>query len=106
MDNAVLIQNATLADLEAMVSRAVERRLSSFAAQLMRERNAPVRRKDAASLLGVSLPTLDAYAKCGLLHARHVGGKVFFDADELARFGKPSGNISPLPSSSHSHDTP
>ncbi len=83
INNAVLIQGATLADIEAMVSRAVERRMSEFYNRVKAKQPVLVRRKDAAKMIGRSLPTIDAYAKAGILHARHIGGCVFFDEDEL-----------------------
>lgn len=81
--NAVLIQGATLADLEAMINRAVERRMESFYKKIQKKEAVLVRRKEAATLLHVSLPTLDAYARAGLLHAHRIGGRVFFDEEEV-----------------------
>ena len=83
ISNAVLIQNATLADLEAMVGRAVDRRIRDFYEKVRDRPPVLVRRKEAARMLGVSLPTLDAYGKAGILHPRHVGGRVFYVEDEL-----------------------
>ena len=81
--NAVLIQNATLSDIERMVDKAVERRMAEFYESIKDKPPVWVRRQDAAKLVGVSLPTLDAYSKAGILHPRHVGGRVFFDESEL-----------------------
>ena len=82
-NNAVLIQGATLADIEAMVNRAVERRMHDFYEQVKEKPPVLVRRKNAARMIGRSLPTIDAYAKAGILHARHIGGCVFYDESEL-----------------------
>lgn len=82
-NNAVLIQGATLADIEAMVSRAVEKRMSEFYERVKAKPPVLVRRKDAARMIGRSLPTIDAYAKAGILHARHIGGCVYYEEDEL-----------------------
>lgn len=86
LDNAVLVQGATLADIEKMVDRAIEKRMSAFYDTIREKPPVLVRRKDAAAMIGVSLPTIDGYGKAGILHARHVGGRVFFVEDELMRF--------------------
>ena len=83
ISNAVLIQGATLADIEAMVSRAVDKRMQEFYERVKAKPPVLVRRKDAARLIGRSLPTIDAYAKAGILHTRHIGGCVYFDENEL-----------------------
>ena len=81
--NAVLIQSCSLADIEAMVNRAVDKRMKDFYERIKDKPAVLVRRKDAAKMIGRSLPTIDAYAKAGILHARHIGGCVFFEEDEL-----------------------
>ena len=83
MENAVLIQNVTLADIERMINKAVERRMSEFYERIHDKPPVMVKRKDAAALLGVSLPTLDSYARIGIIHAHHIGGRVFFDDGDL-----------------------
>lgn len=83
MDNAVLIQSVSLSDIESMIDKAVERKLDDLCDRLTTKRGVLVKRKDAARMIGVSLPTIDGYAKAGFLHARHIGGRVFFDEDEL-----------------------
>lgn len=81
--NSVLIQNATLSEIERMIDRAVARRIEDFYESVRSKPSPLVRRKEAARMLGVSLPTLDAYGKHGLLHPRHVGGRVFYKEEEL-----------------------
>ena len=83
MDNAVLIQGATLSDIERMINKAVESRLADFYSSLQKKEPVLIKRKDAAAFLGISLPTLDAYGRCGILHPRHIGGRVFFSEEEL-----------------------
>lgn len=84
--NSVLIQETTLTDIERMINRAVDARMSEFYERINQKPRVMVKRKDAARMLGVSLPTLDAYAKIGMLHAKHVGGRVFYSDEELLRF--------------------
>ena len=81
--NAVLIQKATLSDIEAMIDRAVERRMSEFYDKVREKPRELVSRKHAAELLGISLPTLNAYSKTGIIHPVHVGGRVFYDRSEI-----------------------
>lgn len=84
IDNAVLVQCATLSDIERMVDRAVARRMDEFLVSLRATgSDRLVRRKDAACMLGVSLPTIDSYGRSGILHPRHIGGRVFYSRDEV-----------------------
>ena len=57
--NSVLIQGATLADIEAMIDRAVAKRMEKFYKSIQPKPDPLIKRVDAARLLGVSLPTLD-----------------------------------------------
>lgn len=86
INNSVLIQGASLSDIESMIDRAVERRLDDICDRLTMKRGVLVKRKEAARMIGVSLPTIDSYARAGFLHARHIGGRVFFDEEEVQRY--------------------
>ena len=81
--NSVLIQGATLADIERMIDRAVARRIEDFYESVRSKPSPLVRRKEAARMLGVSLPTLDNYGKYGILHPRHVGGRIYYVQSEI-----------------------
>ena len=83
IQNSVLVQGATLEDIEAMVDRAVEKRMKDFYESIQRKPRVLVKRKEAAKMMNVSLPTLDAYGRCGILHPKHIGGRVFYYEDEL-----------------------
>ena len=82
-NNAVLIQSCTLEDIEKMINRAVERRMDEFYESIREKPSVLIKRKEAAARIGVSLPTLDMYAKTGLLHSRHIGGRVYFEEAEI-----------------------
>lgn len=88
--NSVLIQGATLADIERMINRAVDARMKEFYDNIRSKPPVLIPRKKAASdYLRCSLPTLDAYGKYGILHPRRVGGRIFYAEDELlAKSGK------------------
>lgn len=81
--NSVLIQGATLADIERMIDRAVAKRLDDFVRSVQPKPDPLVKRVDAAKQLGVSLPTLDNYGKYGILHPRHVGGRIYYVQSEI-----------------------
>ena len=57
--------------------------MKAFYDSLRRRDSVLVKRKDAAAMLGVSLPTIDKYGRYGILHPRHVGGRVFYEESEL-----------------------
>lgn len=82
-NNCVLVQSCTLADIESMINRAVKKAVAEFYEDIQPKEPVYVRRKEAAQIMGVSLPTLDAYARAGLIKPRHVGGRIFYDKDKL-----------------------
>jgi hypothetical protein len=84
--NSVLIQGATLADIERMVDRAVAKRLEAFVEAIKPHPDPLIKRVDAAKQLGVSLPTLDNYGKYGILHPRHCGGRVYYAQSDIDRY--------------------
>ena len=86
IQNSVLIQGATLADIEKMIQRAVDARMQAFYEQIQEKPDPLVKRHEAAKLLGVSLPTLDNYGKFGILHPRHCGGRVYYAQSELDKY--------------------
>ena len=86
-NNSVLVHSATLADIEAIVNKAIDARMKAFYDTIREKPPTMVKRKEAARMLGVSLPTLDAYGRAGILHPRHVGGRVFYSEDELLSYG-------------------
>lgn len=86
--NSVLIQGATLSDIERMINRAVDARMKAFYDSIREKPPVYIKRHEAARLLAVSLPTLDAYGKHGILHPKHLGGRVFYDEAEIISFSK------------------
>lgn len=84
--NSVLIQGATLADIERMINRAVDARMQAFYEQIQEKPDPLVKRHEAAKMLGVSLPTIDKYGLYGILHPKHVGGRVYYAQSELEKY--------------------
>ena len=86
IQNAVLLQNCTLQDIESMINRAVGERMEAFYENIREKPPILIKRKEAAFRLGVSLPTLDAYAKAHILTAKHIGGRVFFNEADIEKY--------------------
>lgn len=84
--NSVLIQCATLSDIERMINSAVDARMAAFYESIKEKPPVMIKRKEAAKMLGVSLPTLDQYSKFGILHPKHLGGRVFYDESEIIKY--------------------
>lgn len=83
--NCVLLQGCTVKDIEAMIDRCIRNRMKEFAESLKEKPPVMVKRKDAARRLGISLPTIDKYAQHGILHPKHIGGRVYYEEDELKK---------------------
>ena len=86
IDNSVLVQGATLSDIESIIARTIDKRMMAFYDTIREKPPVLIRRKDAARMIGVSLPTIDAYGRCGILHPKHLGGRVFYDERELQSY--------------------
>lgn len=86
--NSVLIQGATLADIERMINRAVDARISAFYETIKEKPPVMVPRIEVAKRLGISLPTLDAYGKHNILHPKHLGGRIYYNETEIISFSK------------------
>lgn len=84
--NAILLQNCTLQDIEHMINKAVGERMSEFYERIREKPPVLIKRKEAAKRLGVSLPTIDAYAKANILHAKHLGGRIFYEESEIEKY--------------------
>ena len=83
---ATLINFMSPRDVEALVQRVIRQEMQKFYEGIQPKADPLVKRADAAKMLGVSLPTLDNYAKHGLLHAKHVGGRVYFLESEILSY--------------------
>lgn len=86
--NATLIQGATMGDLESMISRLLDEKLANIANSTLKLDKDPregelYKRKEAAIKLGISLPTLDAWTKAGLINARKIGTRVYYTDGDI-----------------------
>ena len=84
--NSVLIHCCTLQDIERMINRAVDARMKAFYASIKEKPPVYIKRHEAARRLLVSLPTLDAYGKHGILHPKHMGGRVYYEEAEIIKY--------------------
>lgn len=85
--NAMLIQGATMSDLESMVSRLLDKKLANIVESTPKVEEKPkdglYRRKEAAQRLRVSTVTLDNWVKIGVINARRIGTRVYFTEKDI-----------------------
>ncbi len=90
INNAILIQNVTIQDLERIVERAVDKRMSAVSVQQPKEaeeKGLPkyVKRIETARILGVTVPTLDDWTRNGLIQCCRISNRVYYSEKEIAR---------------------
>ncbi len=79
LQTAYIIQAS---DLELLISNVVDKKLLSFQ-PVIQDPDELITRKQAAKILGVSLPTLSYFVKTGKLVAYRVGANVRFKRSEI-----------------------
>ena len=83
--NGMQINGISPDGLRQLIRAAVRAELDDFVKAVQSKPDPLIKRVDAAKMLGVSLPTLDKYAKYGILHPRHCGGRVCYALSELEK---------------------
>lgn len=85
--NSMLIQGATMSDLESMMSRLLDKKLANLLESAPKGNVPPKdglnKRKEAAEKLRVSLVTLDAWTKAGIIAAHRIGGRVYYTDKDI-----------------------
>lgn len=85
--NAMLIQGATMSDLESMMSRLLDKKLADIIESTPKVEESPkdglYKRKEAAKRLQVSLVTLDNWTKIGIINARRIGTRVYYTDKDI-----------------------
>lgn len=85
--NAMLIQGATMNDLESMMSRLLDKKLANIIESTPTVEEKPkdglYKRKEAAEKLRVSLVTLDSWTKLGIINARRIGTRVYYTDKDI-----------------------
>lgn len=85
--NSMLIQGVTMSDLENMISCLLDKKLTNIFESTSKVDEVPKtglnKRKEAAEKLRVSLVTLDAWTKAGLITAHRIGGRVYYTDKDI-----------------------
>lgn len=85
--NSMLIQGVTMSDLESMMSRLLDKKLANILESTSKVAEIPKgglnKRKEASEKLRVSLVTLDAWTKAGLITAHRIGGRVYYTDKDI-----------------------
>ena len=85
--NSMLIQGVTMSDFESMISRLLDKKLANILESIPQQEETPKnglnKRKEAATKLRVSLVTLDAWTKAGIINAHRIGGRVYYTDKDI-----------------------
>lgn len=85
--NSMLIQGATMSDLENMMSRILDKKLANIIESTPKVEDFPkdtlYKRKDAAIRLQISLPTLDAWTRAGIINGRRIGTRIYYTEKDI-----------------------
>lgn len=77
VQNSIILQNVSLSDIEALLSKVIDEKLKSVVPH-----HAPIEpgklltRTETANLLKISLPTLDDWTKTGVIKAKRIGSRI------------------------------
>lgn len=77
MQNSIILQNVSLADIETMFSNLIDTKLQSIkqpASEYSPDKL--LTRQETAKLLKISLPTLNDWTKLGIIKAKKIGTRV------------------------------
>lgn len=87
LQNSIILQNVTLEDLEAMVTRVIDERLKLIQPTIIEQDKDKsyglITRKEAAKRLRISLVTLDNWTKIGVIKARKVGTRLRYTDKDI-----------------------
>ncbi|RGW32825.1 helix-turn-helix domain-containing protein [Bacteroides stercoris] len=85
--NALLIQQCTMNDVEKVLSRLLDEKLANIlpisTPTECESRDGLYKRKEAADMLGVSLVTLDTWAKAGIIKSRKIGTRIYYTKNAI-----------------------
>lgn len=80
MQNSVIIQNVTSDELRNIIADAVEDKIVSLIPQ-RKVSNDYLTRQETATLLRISLPTLNDFTKRGLITGHRIGSRVLYNRE-------------------------
>lgn len=84
MENLILT-NIPLAELISVITETVKSEFSKQTQTIAQIEIEYITRKEAAKLLGISLPTLNSYSKQGIVPAYRIGSGVRYKKEEVLR---------------------
>lgn len=76
MQNSIILQNVSLSDIEALISKVIDDKMKSTNPAPTNMASKLLTRQETAKLLKISLPTLDNWTNAGLIKAKRVGTRV------------------------------
>ena len=79
--NSILIQNLSAEELSALVRLIVREELANFNKKEVTNRF--LSRQEVATLLKISLPTLNEYTRRGIIKGSRVGSRVLYDEVQI-----------------------
>ena len=88
--DSVLIHGITLNDVERLFNtiNEIDSKISNIPRPPQQAASGLYKRREAAKKLGVSLVTLDTWAKAGIIHSRKIGTRIYYtqkDMDEALK---------------------
>ena len=76
--SAGLVQNVSMSDIEATLSRLLDEKLSNLQPANNQEPAKYLTRKETAAKLRVSLPTLADWTRIGILKSKRIGSRILY----------------------------
>lgn len=98
MENSILIRNLKVEELQDIIRSIVKEEIQQ-AATVRRKETTYMTRKEAATFLRVSLPTINNYTKAGIIKGFRVGYRVLYKLEDLEM------NLNAIVTSRYSHGT-
>jgi len=86
VETALLIHNAYLSDIKAMISELLDEKLDNLKESQPSKSKEPVKyltRKETAAKLRISLPTLADWTRQGLIKSKRIGSRILYDISDV-----------------------
>lgn len=83
MENTIILQGITVAQLMSQIDAIVEKRLNEKIAELSHKTVKYLCRKEVCAILRISHPTLYKWTKAGYIASYRVGRRIFYKSDDI-----------------------
>lgn len=83
MRSAVLVQNVSMSDIEAIISRLLDEKLNNLQLANNHEPVKYLTRKETAAKLRISLPTLADWTRTGILKSKRIGSRILYLSTDI-----------------------